>query len=424
MSKHVFVGFGFGPIQGGLLVKEAFESGNFGRIVVSEIDGQLVESLRGNGGSYYVNVAQADGIEVAKIDNVELLNPTATEDCEKLAWALRESTELGTSLPAVKFYNAGGNGSVCGLIAKALQESETDCKLVYTAENNNHAAEILEQCVNSKIDGQAKASCQYINTVVGKMSRVVTDADEIAAMKLTTIAPGIARAFLVESFNRILVSRCSLNGFRPGIEVFLEKDDLLPFEEAKLYGHNAIHALLAYLGVAKGYEKMTDLQDDKELMRIGREAFLDESGASLIKKYQSLGDVLFTESGYETYADDLLVRMTNPYLEDTIERAGRDPVRKLGYNDRIFGTMNLALEYGIEPRNMAMGAAGGVVALLKKARKDSLLPMELRNDDWRSLDNDAIEGILRWLWGDDAGEGANKLIRLTQEAYGRLVALV
>jgi hypothetical protein len=29
MAEHIFTGFGFGPIQGGLFAKEAFQSGNF-----------------------------------------------------------------------------------------------------------------------------------------------------------------------------------------------------------------------------------------------------------------------------------------------------------------------------------------------------------------------------------------------------------
>ena len=51
MAEHIFTGFGFGPIQGGLFVKEAFQSGNFARIVVSEIDAKLVGAVRANKGS-------------------------------------------------------------------------------------------------------------------------------------------------------------------------------------------------------------------------------------------------------------------------------------------------------------------------------------------------------------------------------------
>ena len=80
MTEHIFTGFGFGPIQGGLFAKEAFQSGNFTRIVAAEIDARLVDAVRANNGSYYVNVAKADGIEVLKIDNVELLNPNVSAD--------------------------------------------------------------------------------------------------------------------------------------------------------------------------------------------------------------------------------------------------------------------------------------------------------------------------------------------------------
>ena len=51
MAEHIFTGFGFGPIQSGLFVKEAFQSGNFARIVVYEIDAKLVDAVRANKGS-------------------------------------------------------------------------------------------------------------------------------------------------------------------------------------------------------------------------------------------------------------------------------------------------------------------------------------------------------------------------------------
>jgi len=80
--------------------------------------------------------------------------------------------------------------------------------------------------------------------------------------------------FLVEEFNKILVTKCHIPDFKLGIEVFIEKEDLLPFEEAKLYGHNAIHTLLAYLGAQKGCKKMAELKNDKEIMQIARDAFV------------------------------------------------------------------------------------------------------------------------------------------------------
>ena len=94
------------------------------------------------------------------------------------------------------------------------------------------------------------------------MSGVISSEEEMRSLGLAPLVPGFDRCVLVEEFNRILVSRVTLPGFTRGIRVFEEKDDLLPFEEAKLYGHNAIHALLGFVGMLNGHTKMTEVQAD------------------------------------------------------------------------------------------------------------------------------------------------------------------
>ncbi|MBA7606528.1 Mannitol-1-phosphate 5-dehydrogenase [subsurface metagenome] len=449
MAEHIFTGFGFGPIQGGLFVKEAFQSGNFARIVAAEIDAEIVEAVKANKGSYYVNVAKADGVEVLKIDNVELYAPNVAADRQMLLEVLAKSTEITTCLPSVDFYDSAGASGAASLIADGLKNSKAQATIIYTAENNNRAAEMLEEAVTKKIGALSPEKVRFLNTVIGKMSRVVTGPPEagqsealdriipssgrimagvagpaeIAELKLKTIAPGIKRSFLVEEFNRILVGRTQITGFKPGIEVFIEKDDLLAFEEAKLYGHNAVHSLLGFIGAVKGYTKMTELKRDQAVMQIGRKAFLQECGAALIRKYASLGDRLFTEAGFRDYAQDLLERMTNPYLGDTVARVVRDAVRKLRINGRIFGTMTLALEHGIEPTNMALGAMAGIAVLLETADENSL-PGDLRFGDWRKLDDAGIERIINWLWTGQSCNYAQQLIKYVQNAKKHLETLV
>jgi mannitol-1-phosphate/altronate dehydrogenase len=423
MAEHQIVGFGFGPIQSGLFAKEAFQNGNFTRIVVAEIDAELVDAVRTNKGTYYVNVARADGIDTVKIDNVELLNPNVGEDRKTLLEILAETTEIATCLPSVDFYEAGAENSPASLIAAGLKNSTADATIVYTAENNNHAAEILERAIIKKVGSLCQKRAQFLNTVIGKMSRVVTEPAEIAESKLVTIAPGIERSFLVEEFNRILVSRTTIGDFKPGIEVFIEKDDLLPFEEAKLFGHNAIHALLGFVGAVKGATSMSELKDDEAVMEIARSVFLDECGAALIKKNAFTGDELFTGAGLKDYAEDLLGRMTNPYLGDTVARACRDVIRKLSINDRIFGAMDLALQYGIEPKNMAIGAVAGIAVLLQKA-KGYNLPNDLCFADWRKLDGDRIEKVLNWLWKGQTTTHARQIIKYVQNAQKHLKKLI
>ncbi len=450
MAEHTFVGFGFGPIQAGLFAKEAFQSGRFRRIVVAEIDQRLVDAVRSNGGTYHVNVARSDRIETVRIEGIELLNPSIPEEATGLQAALSEATEITTCLPSVKFYDSAGDNSVAALIAEGLRHRKADATIVYAAENHNRAAEILEQAVAQRRHAAwASRPClpgpswpclhgrdaretmgkmpmprvQFLNTVIGKMSQVVADPREMIERSLAPIAPGLDRAFLVEEFNRILVSRITIPGFVPGIEVFIEKDDLLPFEEAKLYGHNAIHALLGFIGMLTGYVKMTEIKDDASLMRVAHDAFIKESGAALIRKHASLGDELFTEAGYRLYAEDLLERMTNPYLADTVARAARDVIRKLGVSDRIFGTMALALEHGIEPRNMAIGALAGVALLLANAAEYGV-PPELGVLNWQGLSIDSLTRLLSFVWQSSMSPSHQKLIGCIHAASDPLVRLL
>ncbi len=364
-----FVGFGFGAIQGGLFLYEAFRSGMFERLVVAEVVPDVVAAVRRAKGSYFVNIATRIGIEVRQVSGVEILNPTVPADERILSMALLDASEIATALPSVDFY-LRGEPSVAGLITRALQAKAARRDLphcvVYTAENNNHAAEILQKECEQFLEPAARAavrrSSQFLNTVIGKMSGMVTDAKEIEADGLTCLVEGFSRALLVEEFNRILISRINLPEFQRGIDVFDEKPDLLPFEEAKLYGHNAVHALIGYLLQNRGHRFMSEAAGDRKLMAFAREAFLEESGAALIARHHGL-DPLFAHEGFRTYADDLLARMTNPYLRDRTERITRDPRRKLAWDDRLVGTMRLALDAGIPPHRFALGAAIACEAL-------------------------------------------------------------
>ena len=136
----------------------------------------------------------------------------------------------------------------------------------------------------------------------------------------------------------------------------------MPLPQKTLDGHNAVHALIGYLAARKGYRFMSEAAGDASLMRLAREAFLDESGAALIARHRGL-DPLFTQAGYQAYAKDLLERMTNPYLRDRTERVIRDTPRKLSWDNRLIGTMRLALDAGVTPWRFALGAAAALETL-------------------------------------------------------------
>ncbi len=372
-GQRTYVGFGFGAIQAGLFLYEAFCSGNFGRLVVAEVLPEVVAAIRRANGHYTVNIALADRVKQADIGPIDLENPAEALDRSRLIEVIAAAEEIGTAIPSVAYYVSAGPGSLHRILAAGLRRKVAlngPPVVVYAAENHNHAAEILAEQVMAEVPAAEREAVQsrvqFLNTVIGKMSGVVTDPAEIQLQGLTRTTPESDRAFLVEAFNRILISRIQFDNFRRGIEVFEEKGDLLPFEEAKLYGHNATHALAAYLGAVRGVERIADLRTVPGAMDFLRAAFIEESGAALVRKYGRI-DPLFTPEGYRWYANDLLVRMTNPYLRDTVERVGRDPQRKLGWDDRLIGTMRVALAQGVEPQRYALGAAAALVTLDQSA---------------------------------------------------------
>jgi mannitol-1-phosphate 5-dehydrogenase len=334
-----------------------------------------------------LNVATPAGIETHEIGPVEILNPLDERDRKSLIEAVALADEIATALPSVAFYGTGKPGDVLDILSSGLREKTSDQRLpaavVYTAENHNHAAEILTEALASRLDGGlACARTQILNTVIGKMSGVVTDAAQIAEQGLVPVVPGMARAFLVEEFNRILITRIGLSGFRRGIEVFEEKADLLPFEEAKLYGHNATHALIGYLLRESGGVYMSEAAGNPVLMQLARDAFLLESGEALCRKYHGV-DPLFTPDGFKAYVDDLLVRMTNPFLKDAVERVTRDTRRKLGWDDRLIGTIRLVMAQGLQSERYARGAATAVRQL---ARYGNTTFSQLLETLWKDFD--------------------------------------
>jgi len=419
-GQKTFVGFGFGPIQSGLFLFEAYASGNFSRLVVAEVNAALVEAVRANGHRYTLNIARKDRIDQCEVAGVEVLNPGVPEDRQRLVDAVAQSDEISTSLPSVQFYNAGADTSVARILAEGLVARQQPLPtVVYAAENHNHAAELLRGRVEAHAPARALTHVDVLNTVIGKMSGVIREPDVIERMGLATMTPELPHAILVEEFNRILVSRVRLDGYRRGIDVFVEKDDLLPFEEAKLYGHNAIHALIAYLADQKGLQTIAEAGHDEEIMAIAREAFINESGAALIARHSDLGDPLFTPDGYRDYAEDLLERMVSPNLNDLVSRVGRDHVRKLGREDRFYGTMAIALEHGIEPTNLALGAAACMCSLIERQHDlpESVAHLPLRVSD---LTHAALRSVLLGLWGGVSDPLTQRLVSLTWDAVVKL----
>ena len=110
---------------------------------------------------------------------------------------------------------------------------------------------------------------------------------------------------------------------------------------------------VAYLGDLLGLEYIYQSIAVPQTRILVQNAML-ESAMALHKKYGA--DLM----ALQLHITDLLGRFTNAALGDTCQRVGGDPARKLSANDRLIGSSLLALEQGITPAYITVGAAAGM----------------------------------------------------------------
>ena len=117
VRKNTYVGFGFGAIQSGLFLYEAFKSNPDRRLVVAEIIPQIVSAVRYAEGNCFINIAYPDYVKKTLIKSLEIENPTEQEDRHRLVEAISEATEIGTAVPSVDFYFSNDKSSLHSVIS-------------------------------------------------------------------------------------------------------------------------------------------------------------------------------------------------------------------------------------------------------------------------------------------------------------------
>lgn len=128
------------------------------------------------------------------------------------------------------------------------------------------------------------------------------------------------------------------------------------FGDRKLYIHNMGHVMTAYLGERAGVETIAEAIAIPALRLLVRAAMV-ESAVALAGAY----DVPL--SSLLDHVDDLIHRFGNTALGDTVERVGRDPIRKVAAGDRILGAYTTAFLQRTPTRYLSLAVAVGADAL-------------------------------------------------------------
>ena len=147
-------------------------------------------------------------------------------------------------------------------------------------------------------------------------------------------------AVTVEVFSEWIVDSTQFKGAVPAIAGMIATGKLMAFIERKLFTLNTGHTALAYFGQLAGKKTVGEAMQD-DAVRQAAEAVMKESGAVLIRRYA------FDPAAHRAYIDKILKRFANPYLHDDIDRVARQPLRKLGAQERFIKPLNGMLEYDL-----------------------------------------------------------------------------
>ncbi|MEV4738130.1 MULTISPECIES: mannitol-1-phosphate 5-dehydrogenase [unclassified Microbacterium] len=144
-------------------------------------------------------------------------------------------------------------------------------------------------------------------------------------------------------------------------------DDLAPYIERKLFTVNTGHAATAYFGARAGIDRISDALDDPDIAaRVS--ATLEETSAVLVAEHG------LDPADLAEYRATILERFRNPALVDTVQRVGRQPLRKISRHERFIGPAAMAAERGLTTTALI----GAVTAALEFEEPDDEQAVELQ----------------------------------------------
>ena len=158
----------------------------------------------------------------------------------------------------------------------------------------------------------------------------------------------------VEPYNILPVDKDAFKGEIPQITNLYPFAPFNLFIQRKLFMHNMSHAVSAYLGYLRDYTYIYEAIADFDIRLVAYKA-LTQSALAVSKENGVEIDILLS------HAENLIYRFTNKALGDTVERVGKDTMRKISSKDRLIGAINLAEKHDLPCTYLCIGVAAGML---------------------------------------------------------------
>ena len=344
--------YGGGNIGRGFIGALLSQSGY--AVTFVDVAASVVDTLQEKG-AYPVRYVSSEGYEDVWIQNVTAVNGN---DMPAVAETIANCDIMATAVGAriLKFIVP----NIIAGLRKRWELGKGPLNIII-CENLMDANKVLEGMLKDQLTEAEQAlfdeTVGLVEASIGRMVPVQTE----------EMKDGEPLRVCVERYGFLPVDKAAFKGEIPEIRNMIPYEPFDFYIKRKLYVHNMGHATCAYLGDLLGYEYIWQSIAVPEVRLLVHNAML-ESAMALSKKYgASLSDI-------QLHIADLLHRFTNMALKDTCQRVGGDPARKLSPEDRLIGSAKLALEQGITPAYIAMGAAAGLKRYLAEAEDKTVTP--------------------------------------------------
>lgn len=385
MAKKM-IQIGAGNI-GRACIGRLFHQANY-EIYFSDINAELISMIHERK-EYNVRMVGKDFDETIKIDNVDKVS----EDREEF---VRLSNEIEIITTAVGVNILPKIASFIVDIINIRHKYQNNNPLnIMACENTTGASSKLKESVYNLLD-------LNIREWIEKEKNIA-----FPNVAIDCIVPNIENenplTVTCENFADLIIDRNVFIGNLPNVEGLSLKENLNAYIERKLFTLNTGHAITAYLGAQKNKETIYEAINDSEIKNIVLGA-MRESGEVLIKRHG------FRSEEHETYIQKILNRFFNPYLKDSVFRVGREPMRKLSYNDRLIKPILGTLEYNLRHDNLLKG----VISAFKFYSPDDKESVELKS----MLKNEKLEKVILKITELDINKEKEK--ELYNEIYNEL----
>ncbi|OCG71393.1 mannitol-1-phosphate 5-dehydrogenase [Gilliamella sp. Occ3-1] len=327
--------FGAGNIGRGFIGKLLSDAGV--QVTFADVNQEIIDAIATRH-EYPVNVVgEQSTTEIVK--NVDGINSTSNEVIDYIA-----SVDLLTTAVGPQILARIAPTIAQGIIARYNRGNSKPLNII-ACENMVRGTSQFKQEIFKALPEEIQ---QWTNIHIGFVDSAV---DRIVPP--ATSKTGDILEVTVETFSEWIVDETQFVGIIPTIKGMQPVDNLMAFVERKLFTLNTGHAITAYLGFYNGIGTIRDAILDERIRLIVRGA-MEESGLVLIKRYN------FDEQKHMAYIEKILSRFENPYLQDDTARVGRQPIRKLGADDRLIKPLLGTFEYQVKNTNLLIGVAAAL----------------------------------------------------------------